>query len=487
MASKLPPECLQEIFGFLKNKKKNFHLFSCLLVNRYWCSNAASVLWRNPAQYPKSLIRTYIKGLPTESKIILKDKEINLHETELDVTTFLNYASFIRILNLNEFFDKVSYIVYDDIPYKNKSVCYLLYFELCKHLVKQSSNIDYQYKAVSLGYPPLSTKIINFIPESSHLQSLECDTMNTSEEFSQISKIFSSIEELMISFNNDGKNPALIDLINGLDNLDILKIRGHAYKSSISGSSDIYKALHEKVSSLTCLDIKISGNMPLSWLNGIKQLEEFKLYCMEFIRPEDTKKILEQVADKLFVKELLVLDINVESLVATHLGTILLDVGSSLQEMSLRFSSISDPENLDLLEEHITRCSNLLKFKISATSQFIQHLPQILKSLNNLKELFILPSSSHDVSEWMLQLGQSITPSLRKIVFDCGSEHQNGFDFSIESLSDFLNACEENSVKNLLFVIKRRNEEISKTTFDELLRKFVNSGTLNENFKVIFR
>ena len=40
----LPIDCLNEIFEHLENDKVT--LYSCLLVNRFWCKTSVRILWR---------------------------------------------------------------------------------------------------------------------------------------------------------------------------------------------------------------------------------------------------------------------------------------------------------------------------------------------------------------------------------------------------------------------------------------------------------
>ncbi|CAG8804619.1 15109_t:CDS:2, partial [Racocetra persica] len=80
MSTSIPPEIFQNIFKDLDTDS----LYSVILVNRIWCSNAISILWQNPLEIlyqnddseyfetnVKSIIKTYISCLPKESKLML--------------------------------------------------------------------------------------------------------------------------------------------------------------------------------------------------------------------------------------------------------------------------------------------------------------------------------------------------------------------------------------------------------------------------------
>ena len=78
--SQLIEDCLRIIFTELKNDSSS--LYSCILVNRYWCRIAVPILWKNPYNF-KNISRnkfynTIINFLPTNSKQILLDNNIEL-------------------------------------------------------------------------------------------------------------------------------------------------------------------------------------------------------------------------------------------------------------------------------------------------------------------------------------------------------------------------------------------------------------------------
>src|SRR6266542_384474 len=90
--SKLPADCINEIFEYLEDDDDS--LYSCLLVNRFWCKISVRILWRNIRNY-----NTLINCLPSESKEILYKNEINF--STLKPPTF-NYASFCKSLSVYE-------------------------------------------------------------------------------------------------------------------------------------------------------------------------------------------------------------------------------------------------------------------------------------------------------------------------------------------------------------------------------------------------
>jgi hypothetical protein len=74
--SKLPNECLQEIFSYIDRVKT---LHSIILVNRKWCQNGIIRLWRKP--FRNSIeISKQIKICPILINYIILDKDLNVKE-----------------------------------------------------------------------------------------------------------------------------------------------------------------------------------------------------------------------------------------------------------------------------------------------------------------------------------------------------------------------------------------------------------------------
>src|SRR5437762_279984 len=82
-------DCLRIIFTELENDKSS--LYSCILVNRFWCRIAVPILWKTPFDFKKEtylkwqpspshykLFNTAIHLLPASSKQLLSDNNIEL-------------------------------------------------------------------------------------------------------------------------------------------------------------------------------------------------------------------------------------------------------------------------------------------------------------------------------------------------------------------------------------------------------------------------
>src|SRR2546421_316568 len=84
MASKLPVDCLDQIFKCLDEDAKSLH--SCLLVNRAWCTIIVPILWSNPWKFEKpkqtdstfwaAITHTILLCLSKESQELLRSNDI---------------------------------------------------------------------------------------------------------------------------------------------------------------------------------------------------------------------------------------------------------------------------------------------------------------------------------------------------------------------------------------------------------------------------
>src|SRR5947207_2030898 len=104
MVRLLPPECLQEIFKIFEDDKTTLH--SCLLVNRYWSSCAAPLLWGRPFELSRlssQLVETYSNFFDKKSRKILSASKILIKHTQKQCV--FDYPRFIKSLQYSHVYD----------------------------------------------------------------------------------------------------------------------------------------------------------------------------------------------------------------------------------------------------------------------------------------------------------------------------------------------------------------------------------------------
>jgi hypothetical protein len=215
--SQLPVNCLNEIFECLEEDRVTLH--SCLLVNRLWCEVSVGILWRSIRNYD-----TLIACLPNESKEILcKDGIIT--STLTSKPPMFNYASFCKMLSINEVNDGIEKLLENQRSAKNQqsipsqdSDLYTVTQEVLKLLMSQTSLRELLF----FSYPPLNIPNFTSFPGAKdclkNLSELYCDSDIYPELFYQLSQICHNLQLLNIKFDNFISN-GLADLISAQKNL----------------------------------------------------------------------------------------------------------------------------------------------------------------------------------------------------------------------------------------------------------------------------
>ncbi|KAF0403829.1 hypothetical protein F8M41_009179 [Gigaspora margarita] len=81
MASKVLMGDMPELVENIPNNLNNeiYSLYSCALVNRYWCKMSIPILWKDPFSLEQrpSFISSYFSSLGEDENIVLKEYGIN--------------------------------------------------------------------------------------------------------------------------------------------------------------------------------------------------------------------------------------------------------------------------------------------------------------------------------------------------------------------------------------------------------------------------
>ncbi|GBC10513.1 hypothetical protein RclHR1_00970014 [Rhizophagus clarus] len=174
--SHIPNECLQEILKHIdENDTKT--LYSSLLVNRLWCLNSVSILWKNPFKIQKKEKISY-KILLTllsyyyynnkdnegeeEGPIKKSLKELNIYNNK-KMSTIFDYPYFIKKLDLTNMLQMIFYLNEDkDINLNNSSI-----YQIIWNTIIFNSNIE-TLIINTVDYPKFSKyfKLFFKIPET---------------------------------------------------------------------------------------------------------------------------------------------------------------------------------------------------------------------------------------------------------------------------------------------------------------------------------
>ncbi|GBB83458.1 hypothetical protein RclHR1_10190007 [Rhizophagus clarus] len=217
--SQLIEDCLRIIFTEFKDYSGS--LYSCMLVNRYWCQIVVPILWRNPYIYKKishkKLYYTIFNLLPTDSKQFLSNNNIKLPLNRFSNKPLFNYISFSSQISLEFIDDMIRTLVKKEFECDKYKILeheiYKLFINNCKYIK------DFYWKTTQ----PLF-KYLGALNCFSQLYALTIDLqfVNSTALF-EMAKICQNIEDLKVWYCN-GDIPGLIMLIEVQKNLQSLFI-----------------------------------------------------------------------------------------------------------------------------------------------------------------------------------------------------------------------------------------------------------------------
>ncbi|CAG8507109.1 9541_t:CDS:1 [Scutellospora calospora] len=409
MVTRIDIDCLVIILEFLQDSP--ISLFSCALVNRTWCKNALPILWRNPwhdsiidANDPirrrRLLISKYIATLPFASKCILVQNKISLPPPITN--PIFEYATFIRYLNLDALKLSIKSWIYDSSSPKefHSVVCpqiTVVAKELLQYFLQKTPFVHSIEAKYGNDVLEILLDILNTMPESkarlADLRELICHgaLKVIPTFFSEISRTSRGIQRLIIDPYQDTEH--LATLIKAQKNLREITI-GHSYTSPTdSASRDAVFIALSNSRSISLLKIKYMY-FPLVHLANLGNLEELSL--QGFGKREIMNEIWEPLLSipmlklkKLFISSLFT-NANLE------IFSKFIQNSPRLQELTIRSSRISDPENSKLLLTSISQaCQNLVKFEGPIMDQNVKELSQLLYSCPNLSFLYLHPSTEY--------------------------------------------------------------------------------------------
>ncbi|PKB98274.1 hypothetical protein RhiirA5_431650 [Rhizophagus irregularis] len=260
--SDLPGDCLILIFYELKYDPNS--LYSCIYVNRLWCTIGVNILWKNPYEtlYDNKasnqslsfnkLYDTIIYLLPTSSKQLLIENEVVSIPTHfLNNKPLFNYISFSSEISTDLIDEMESALIKKDHKYLKKSKLleqeyYKLFITNCKNITVfnwKTALPLHQYPGTSPFFSRLHTLsigkfdcgeaipgLIKFIDNQKNLQSLALHCHKTTMIL-QLSEVIERKADTLIKF---GISHVLLSpkFFSSLTNLIYLKFISRYYNNN---------------------------------------------------------------------------------------------------------------------------------------------------------------------------------------------------------------------------------------------------------------
>ncbi|RIA91542.1 hypothetical protein C1645_116470 [Glomus cerebriforme] len=244
-------DCLRIIFTELEEDSAS--LYSCILVNRFWCRIAIPILWKNPFIYfvygkisRDKLCNVIIHLLPQSSKQLLFDNNIDLPPSStFSNEPLFNYISFFSHISPYYINDMIQTLTNkEEEKYLLKQEIYKLFINNCNNIKEFSLNTDQPL----FQYPGASTFF-------SQLCYLEIDLQSvTSTVLFGMGQVCQNIEGLIITFRN-GNISGLINLIDVQKNLRILYL-DLRYRNLTNQCNGLSEVIERKATTLKYLKMK---------------------------------------------------------------------------------------------------------------------------------------------------------------------------------------------------------------------------------------
>ncbi|GES91078.1 hypothetical protein GLOIN_2v1531010 [Rhizophagus clarus] len=471
----LPVDCLNEIFEHLKEDQLT--LYSCILVNRFWCEISMKFLWSDINNYNTSKFRTLIACLPIESKKILHDNGIIISTPTSKFPTF-NYATFCKVLFINRVYHKIKKLLKNQQIISEQNLndkTQIVVNEIFKMLMNQVTSLK------SLIFFPKSNMTFTLYPGAQNclknLSELHCNSNVSTELFYQLSQICYNIQIFSIEFRRTISS-GLADLISVQRNLKCFSMMLCYDVTDESLKNAIPSLLLKLPNNLMKLDLYESyHSLSLSFINNLLDLQElhlsFSFKCISVF--EELQYVI--------LPKLQVLKIRKNYPENNSLIKFLENNGKNLKEICIGEDIAYSNNSLNLSIAKL--CSNLKKISVGIKSSEIETLKIIFNSCNNLESIKIWCGREYLSEKEALEAIVKFSRNIYELIL----YHQFKVQFKLlpeELESFFINWIDRKPQKPLSLVIVRYFNTKSLDAIDkniEIINKYIKLGVIKK-FKI---
>jgi hypothetical protein len=456
-------------------------LFSCLMVNRYWCETAIPILWRNPWRYSisysneNSLYYVITFYLTDDAKEFLTEQGIKLPSTSHKSLLF-DYLSYCRSINVNTINTIISRS-----PKTSTYNQFLLQQEIYRLLMKKCLELKY-LDIISIKHQ------IFYFPEANArfnlLCELKCDTSIDSSYFYGLSRICQKIQRLIIINTNPKANYGIVKLIEVQKNLKYFEWEDDFDEIYfIDPYDEIFMALTKKADTLNHLVIifQFIDDYEHVFLQRVLP----NLRNLKTLKIDDLTLSNETSLKKLFYRDLEIFKIDYIEIQTT--SCIVENSGGHLRKILLKYCSYDD-FNVDSLVLIRTICKNCpliedLSIVFSSSIEHFIEFEKLLLACQHLKSLLLIKNSIVDESELLSDedrftdgeellkiLIRSAPNKLREIRFF------DNFKISLEILENFLESWKGRSPLSIF----TSDPVYDKENYKDLIKKYKDDGVIKD-------
>ncbi|RIA98933.1 hypothetical protein C1645_866145 [Glomus cerebriforme] len=466
MMAHLIEDCLIVIFDELRKDPSS--LYSCILVNRFWCRMAMPILWKNPLEF-KSIFNKenhkfynlMISLLPRTSRQLLFDDDIELSLPTISKQPLFNYINFLSIIS-PKFIDGMIAMLKNERREFNESQLepeiYKLFINNCKNAKEfywKTLQPISQYEGASSCFSKLRTLRIEF-------------QIVTSTALFGMAQICQNVEELKI-YNCYGDNSGLTNFIDIQKNLKSLCL---TFKDSKNQSKQLSEVIERKASTLKKLVIKpfITSLSP-KFLPSLINLEYLKLNDESYnANICEWKKYLSiaSLPNLQYLKIKMITSWNYFELIEKSLGNIL--------EIKIYRTHNQDPLCTEKLIETIAKnCPKIKKLTIDAELENLNGIKEIFSNCRQLRMINF--STNNDENLNCDKLLEILTNSSSKTL--CEFYFIGNWNFTIEGLENFFKSW-RNTRKPLLINMYTGEKNYLEDKYRNVVKKYYDEEVIKE-------
>ncbi|GBB84232.1 hypothetical protein RclHR1_10860002 [Rhizophagus clarus] len=473
--SQLPADCLYEILEHLEDDQ--FTLYSCILVNRFWCEISVKIFWRDVYSYNTSKFKTLIACLPIESKKILHDNGIIISTSTSKFPTF-NYATFCKVLFINIVYYRIRELLEDQktiSPQDLNNKTQIVVNEIFKMLMKQVTSLK------GLFFSPYSNITFTLYPGAQNclknLSELRCNSNVSTELFYQLSQICYNIQIFSIEFRRTISS-GLADLISVQRNLKCFYMTLYYDVTADSLTNTIPSLLSKLPNNLMKLDLYGAyHSLSLSFIYNLLDLQELHL-TFSFDECIGDFKELQYV----IFPQLQVLKIR-ESYPRNDLLTKFLEKnGKNLKEICIGEDTVCSDNSLNLSIARL--CPNLKKISVGIKSSELETLKIIFNCCENLESIKIWCGKDYLNEKEALEAIVKYSRNIDELIL----YHQLRVQYELlpeELESFFINWTDCKSQKSISLVVVNYDANSLDKNYEniEIINKYIKLGVVRK-FKV---
>jgi hypothetical protein len=479
--SKLNKDILFLIFEELQDDSKS--LFSCLMVNRFWCETVIPTLWRDPWCYDIDysnkdyLFIIIVSYLSDDIKEFLTRQGIQLPSVSCKFLLF-DYLSFCRSINI----DTINIIITigTSLDY-NK---FILQQEFYGLLMKKFPKLKY------LDMKSIKHQIFYF-PEArirfESLCELRCDTSIDSSYFYGLAQLCQYIQRLVI-VNIESNYHGITKLVEVQKNLKYFEWEDY-YELKFTESNfykEILIALEKKVDTIEHLKLFFQ------YIEYTSQIELPKFHKLKTLITDFWSFGEEQlkmcVYHDLEIFKIDYYDLKAASIIIENSGKRLKKIyfGSSY-ELDDYIYNLND-DSLIFIRRVYENCLSLeyLSLIFPPSKQHINELEKLLKICQNLKSLLLATYINEiETEEGLKKLLKNGEKSLKILIRSAPSNLREirflyDFKFSFEAFEEFLEKWRGRPALTMLTCDSIYRGE----NYMELINKYKNDGVIKD-FKCV--